>query len=286
MPVIDTHCHLNILEEKGMDPETALENARMRGLDTVIQIATDAESSRYNKILSERINKLQNPVRLYWTAGLHPESADRLNTLEEIFSIIRDSLSDPFFMGIGETGLDYFHTTQFEKQQKESFEAHLNLASELCLPIILHLRDAKSYSPDNIRTVTDALEMIKKFNNVKGVLHCYTYGPDEAAEFIEMGWYVSFSGILTYKNARIIQDAAVAFPLNRILVETDAPFLTPMPNRGKVNQPAFTADTLDFLVKLRSEALREDPDEIIQTIYNNSLEFIAIKNNKQVNPDA
>ena len=279
MQIVDTHSHLNLLEEKGIHADQALLNASERGVSSVIQIATDLKSTRYNAALSSRYNN--NPEKkldLYWTGGLHPEAAKNIETLDELFSIIREYRKDPNFIGIGETGLDYFHTTEYEKEQKESFQKHLDLAVELSLPVVLHLRDGKTYSKENTRALTDAYEMIAKKNNIRGVLHCYTYGPEEARPFIDMGWFVSYSGIVTYKNAEILQEGASSLPLECLLVETDCPYLTPVPNRGKINEPAYVADTLDFIANLRNERNGEDPDTVKNKIFENSIRFMNLKN--------
>ena len=257
----------------------ALKNALERGVSSLIQIATDLNSTKYNLELSSRIgDDLASEFNLFWTAGLHPEAVRDIHTLDEIFSIIREYRNDAGFVGIGETGLDYFHTTEFEVSQKVSFQKHLDLAEELSIPVILHLRDGKTYSSKNTRALDDALNMISKRRDIGGVLHCYTYGPEEAKPFIEMGWFVSYSGIVTYKNAEILQEGAVNIPLEYLLVETDAPYLTPVPHRGKVNEPAYVFDTLDFIANLRNKVNGENPENVKRAILENSKRFINLKN--------
>jgi TatD DNase family protein len=274
MACIDTHCHIDIIEKKGIGADAVLENAARAGIEAIIQVATDVASSLYGRTLSRRA-KEAGPV-IYWSAGLHPEGAD-IAQLDEMERMIRENREDPLFVGIGETGLDYFHHTKSTGAQKICFARHLGLAQELNLPVILHLRDDRSYTPGKTQAVTDALKMIRERSSVRGVLHCYTYGPEEALPFLDLGWFVSFSGILTYRNAQIIQDAAVSFPLERILVETDAPFLTPNPDRSKINEPAYVKNTLDFLCDLRSEKLGEDSAFIRKTVRENSINFINLK---------
>ena len=278
MTVVDTHCHLDMVKKKGIAPAEALRRARERGVSALVQIAVDLKSSRRNREWVQELQPLPEGLEYYWTAGIHPEGADDLSGLEETLALIRECRDEPGFLGVGETGLDYFHTREFIANQKESFARHLEIARELNLPVVLHLRDAREYDPSNIQTVTDALDMIREVGGVKGVLHCFTYSYEEAAPFVDMGWFVSFSGILTYRNAEILRKTAVQLPLDVLLTETDAPYLSPMPERGKTNEPAFVAHTLEFLANLRAERLGENAEEVKARIHGNALKFLNWKN--------
>ena len=279
MAAIDTHCHLNLVHSMhGLTPETALEQAWRAGVRSVVQVATGLEVSRYNRQFVPEFNRQSEGLRLYWTAGLHPEGADDLSDLDAILEIVREGCSTEWFLGVGETGLDYFHSTEHVKNQKESFSRHLDLARELSLPVVTHLRDDRVYTPGNTRSVTDALLMVRARKGVRGVLHCFTYSYEEAMPFVDLGWFVSYSGILTFKNARHLQEGAARLPLSCLLVETDAPFLAPVPMRGKPNEPAYVAHTLDFLADLRSRENGEDPDVVRETVLRNSEKFINWKN--------
>lgn len=272
--IIDTHCHLNMVQQAGVSLEEAFANAKAAGVTSAVLIAVDEESARYH---ADLVQKKSTPgLQLLWTAGLHPEGADNISGLQTLFAFVRESRDRLDFLGIGETGLDYYHSTEFVNNQKESFRGHLELSVELQLPIIVHLRDSQKFEPGKIQSVDDAEAMVRE-TKARGVLHCFTYGYEEAMRFVDMGWFISFSGILTYKNAQIIQDAAARLPLECILVETDAPFLTPNPVRGKPNQPAYTAHTAKFLADLRSKANGEDPDHILAQIHQNSERFFALK---------
>ncbi len=278
MAVIDTHCHLDLTAREGVSAEDALQNAEAAGVRAVVQISTALESARYNRNLARARRTGASGLRYYWTAGLHPESAPQIAELDDIFAIARECRDEPEFLGLGETGLDYFHTTEHVREQKASFERHLALALELKLPVVVHLRDDRVYNPDRIATAVDALEIVRRFPGVRGVLHCYTYTEREAAPFVELGWFVSYSGVLTFKNAPHVQQGAVALPLDCLMVETDAPFLAPNPKRGQTNQPAFVTYTLEFLAKLRAEKNGEDPEAVKAAVLRNSERFIRLKN--------
>jgi TatD DNase family protein len=280
MAVFDTHCHLDIVESQGISVEQSLNNAIQSGLAGLVQISTDRKSARFNSEIHDRYSSTLNKdadFALRWTAGLHPEAAQELDSLDEIFSIIRENRDRPEFLGIGETGLDYFHTTEFVNQQKESLKRHLELAKELELPVVIHTRDTRQYEPGKTQSVQDTLSAVKEVGDVRGVLHCFTYSYEEAMPFVDRGWKVSFSGILTFKNSHTLHEAAVRLPLESLMVETDAPFLAPVPHRGKTNEPAYVKHTLEFLKNLRADKLGEDPEVIEKQIEKNTDDFLAFK---------
>lgn len=280
MSVFDTHCHLDIVASQGISVEDSLSNAMEAGLAGLVQISTDIKSASFNSSLKTKYGDLLSSrpeFSLRWTAGLHPEAAHELNTLPDIFEIIRKHRDEPEFLGIGETGLDYFHTTEFVDEQKESLQEHLKLAKELDLPVVIHTRDTRQYEPGKTQSVQDTLKAVKDLGINKGVLHCFTYSYEEAMPFVDLGWKVSFSGILTFKNSHTLHDAASQLPLECLMVETDAPFLAPVPNRGKTNQPAYVVHTLEFLKNLRAERLGEDPQEVQAQIEKNTQEFLSFK---------
>ncbi len=283
-PVIDTHCHLDLIAREGPSVEECLRDAEQAGLEAVVQIATDLESSRYNASLAASWNAGQNKPRLYWTAGLHPENGERHDLLPGIFEILRENRQRDDLVGIGETGLDYFHSPQSADLQKESLVQHLNLAEELNLPVVIHARDDRQYVKGSCQALLDILKMVRQRPGLTGVLHCFTYSYEEAMPFVDLGWKVSFSGILTFKNSHVLQEAAVRLPLECIMVETDAPYLAPVPYRGKGNVPAYVASTLSFLTGLRAEKLGEDRDKVARKIRENSLAFLRSRDN--ISPQA
>lgn len=280
--IADTHCHLDLLERQSEDTAiAALQRAETAGLKQIVQISVDLASAKAGCELARSWNKIEQteqPLELMYTMGLHPESAAQIDELDDLFTLAEQNLDDPYFLGIGETGLDYFHTTEFEKQQKASLEKHAEFAAKHDLPIVLHVRDDRQYIPGSSRSVDDARNILFDQNrNLFGVMHCFTYSYDEARPFVDRGWMVSFSGIVTYKTATFIQDAALRLPLENIMVETDAPYLAPVPKRGKKNEPAYVTHTLDYICNLRAEKNGEDQEQIRQTIYENSLKFMKYR---------
>ncbi len=278
MKVIDTHCHLDLVQRKGVDPLEALQRAGEKGVTAVIQIATGLDSSRRNRELAERVAESDRELpRLYWTAGMHPEEAHNMEQLVALLSFIRENRDHPAFVAVGEVGLDYFHSMEFVENQRTALRKLLDLATDLALPVVIHMRDDRAYNPDKLDSVRHVYEMVRERKGLKGVLHCYTYGYEEAMPFVELGWMVSYSGIVTYKNAEVVQEGASRLPLECLMVETDAPFLTPMPERGKLNEPCHVPLTLDFLAALRARNRGEDEKTVKRTILENSEKFIRWK---------
>ena len=275
MQYIDTHCHLDILEQKAITITDALHSASASNITHILQIATSLESSRYNHNLIQQLSGVDGIPQLFYSAGIHPESVDGNQSTDATISFIRECIADPQFRAIGETGLDYYHNRENRHDQIEVFERHLQLAREINKPIILHLRDDRVYNPDHIDAFHDALQLVQQYQVNDGVLHCFTYSRREALAFVELGWKVSFSGIVTYKNATIIQEAAASVPLDSLLAETDAPFLAPTPHRGKTNQPAYVGETVEYLVELRNRINGEEKELIRESIYKNSLQLLT-----------
>jgi TatD DNase family protein len=151
-------------------------------------------------------------------------------------------------IAIGECGLDYYYDKSDRKAQRERFQAHIVAARQTGLPLVVHTRDAEA---DTVEILTEAVQE----GGVSGVLHCFTGSADLARKALDLGFYISLSGIVTFKNAADLQETAKQVPADRLLVETDSPFLAPVPNRGKICEPAFVADTAAFVAQLRGEEL-------------------------------
>jgi|TARA_B100000767_G_scaffold225586_1_gene214973 TatD DNase family protein len=228
---IDSHCHLNYLNE----PEKVLQRARSAGVSTCLCISV--EQKCINKVLA-----LADAHDDVWASvGLHPDAA------AESLDWIEANLSHPRVLAVGETGLDYLLeiTDEVKLRQQEAFDFQLQLALKHNLPIIVHTRNAQA----------DTLALMAKYPQVEGVLHCFTESWDMAEQALDMGYYISISGIVTFKNAESVREVARQVPIERLLIETDAPWLAPVPNRGKDNEPAFVADTAKFLAELRDTSL-------------------------------
>ena len=183
---------------------------------------------------------------IYTSAGIHPHDAIKVE--ERHYSLMRDLAKHPKVLAIGETGLDYYYDNSPRDMQREVFRRQLALANDLNLPVIIHTRDADD----------DTIALLKSENSSRGVIHCFTSGEKLADFVLERGFFISFSGIVTFPKAQNLAAIAKRIPLDRILVETDCPYLAPVPNRGKRNEPAFVADTARFVAEMRNMA----PDEL------------------------
>lgn len=241
MTLIDSHCHLNYpgLAER---QEEVLLNARERGIGGFLNISTR------QKEWGEVVAVAERNADVWATIGVHPHEADAHPDLGAATLI--DAAAHPRVIAIGECGLDYYYDKSDRAAQRDRFQAHIEAARTTGLPLVVHTRDAEEDTAEIL-----AREVGK--GGVTGVLHCFTGSADLACEALALGFYVSISGIVTFKNAQDLQETAKNIPLDRLLVETDSPFLAPVPNRGKTCEPAFVADTAAFLSDLRDEPLDE-----------------------------
>jgi TatD DNase family protein len=239
----DAHCHLQerfVSDRGGAEDEVsaALVHARAAGVDRVVVIGTDEETSRQALALVER----ESPVELYATVGLHPHEA--VHDLAPIADLARSG--HPRLVGIGECGLDYYYEHSPRARQLEAFAAQVRLAHELDLALVIHARDAF----DDLLGVLAA-----EGTPPRSVVHCFTGNPEDAENCLAAGCDISVSGIVTFKNAVSLRDAVRAVPLERLHVETDSPFLAPVPHRGATNEPAYVAVVGEFVARLRGEDL-------------------------------
>ena len=235
MTFIDSHCHLNY---KGLveQQQQVLERARAAGVGTMLTIST--RESEWDDV----IGIAEREDDIWATVGIHPHEADAHAHIDTAKLI--DRAQHPRVVGIGETGLDYYYDHSDRDQQQTSFRAHIAAARETGLPIIVHTRDAED---DTAAILRD--EMGK--GAYPGVIHCFTASDAFADIALELGFYISISGIVTFKNAKDLQATAARLPIDRLLIETDSPFLAPVPHRGRTGEPAFVADTARFLATLR-----------------------------------
>lgn len=243
--LIDSHCHLNYpgLVE---DEDGILRRARARGVGGFLNISTRQSEWSCVVAAAERHTDV-------WAAiGVHPHEADAHPCLGA--DTLIEAAVHPKIVAIGECGLDYHYDKSDRAAQRSRFEAHLVAARETGLPVVIHTRDAEE---DTVGILADAIEQ----GGVSGVLHCFTGSAWLAEKGLELGLLISLSGIVTFRNARSLQEIAKIIPSDRLLVETDAPFLAPVPNRGKVCEPAFLTDTAAFLAELRNEAMQDLADQ-------------------------
>jgi TatD DNase family protein len=234
--LIDSHCHLNYpgLRE---DVPGVLARARAAGVGGFLGIST-----RRNE-WEDVIAQADAEPDIWATVGIHPHEADLHPDTDA--AVLIDATSHARVIGIGETGLDYFYDKSDRARQQASFQAHILAARATGLPLIVHTRDAEA----------DTLALLKTpgEGELKGVIHCFTASQAFAEEALALGFYISLSGIVTFKNARDLQATAGTIPSDRLLVETDAPFLAPIPMRGKTCEPGFVAHTARFVASLRGE---------------------------------
>jgi TatD DNase family protein len=237
MRLIDSHCHLNyegLVERQ----DEVLDNARARGVRGFLNIST--RGREWNDI----IGVAERHDDVWATVGVHPHEADAHPDLGA--KALAGAASHSRVIAIGECGLDYYYDKSDRAAQRERFEAHIDAAAQTGLPLVVHTRDAE-------QDTAEILERAVKEKGVRGVLHCFTGSAELARKGLDLGFYVSLSGIVTFKNAQSLQETAKWLPADQMLVETDSPFLAPVPHRGQKCEPAFVADTAAFVASLRGE---------------------------------
>ncbi len=242
MKLIDSHCHLNyegLVERQG----EVLENARNRGVAGFLNISTRQSEWADIIALAER------EPDVWASVGVHPHEADNHPDLGAAALVA--GANHPRVIAIGECGLDYYYDKSDRLAQRERFAAHIEAARQTGLPLVVHTREAEEDTADML---TEAV----KGGGVTGVLHCFTGSAELARKGLDLGFYISLSGIVTFKNAQDLQETAKWLPADQMLVETDSPFLAPVPHRGQKCEPAFVADTAAFVAGLRGE----DPDTL------------------------
>ena len=239
MTFIDSHCHLNY---KGLveDQQGALDRARAAGVSMMLNISTRA--SEWDEV----IGLAEREADVMASVGIHPHEADIHPDVEA--SALVERAGHARVIGIGETGLDYYYDRSDRERQRQSFRSHIAASRETGLPLIVHTRNAED---DTCAILAE--EMGK--GAFPALIHCFTASRDFADKVLALGLYVSISGIVTFKNAKELQETAKAIPADRLLIETDSPFLAPVPHRGRPCEPAFVADTAKFLADLRGEPL-------------------------------
>ena len=241
MRLIDSHCHLNyegLVERQ----DQVLENARARGVAGFLNISTRQRE------WGEIIAVAEREPDVWASVGVHPHEADAHPDLGA--AALVEAADHPRVIAIGECGLDYYYDKSDRAAQRERFEAHMEAARQSGLPLVVHTRDAED-------DTAEILERAVKEQKVTGVLHCFTGSAELARKGLDLGLYVSLSGIVTFKNAQGLQAIAKWLPADQMLVETDSPFLAPVPHRGQKCEPAFVADTAAFVAELRGEPLEQ-----------------------------
>jgi TatD DNase family protein len=237
MEWIDAHTHLDS-DELYVQKDEVLLRAQTAGVSGVLQVNSEATPTSMQR--SFEILTMNSSLQRWGAFGIHPHQASLYSDALE--KALLQYLTFPHVVALGEIGLDFYYDYSPREVQEDVFKKQLKLAMDLNLPVVIHCRDA----------YLRLAEMLKEIaNEWRGMIHCFTGTRDEMNPLAELGFYISFSGIVTFRNATALQQAAQAASIDRILVETDAPFLAPVPHRGKTNESAFVADTGRFLATLR-----------------------------------
>ena len=252
--LFDTHAHL---DDSAFDEDRAelLATFQDAGVGLVLNAGCSLESSRACIALAEAY------PWIYCSVGSHPDTADEVN--EEVVEIYRQMCKHPKVKAIGEIGLDYYYETIHRDAQMRAFRMQMQLARELDMPVIVHERDAHN----------DGMTIVKEFPEVKGVFHCYSGSAEMAQQLVNMGWYIGFTGVLTFKNARKAVETAASIPLDRIVLETDCPYMAPEPHRGKRNHPGLLPRMAEKLAQIRGV----DVEEIIRITTENAKRLYRIE---------
>lgn len=235
MKLFDSHCHVHD-PQYGYDVPEVLKRAKDAGLEGMICIGTSALDSQ------KAVEFVQDKPECYATIGLHPHEA---SLGEDDFEIIAQLASNPKVVGIGEFGLDYYYENSPKEDQIRALRYQLELASSINKPCVFHIRDA----------FEDFWPIFDEYTGIRGVIHSFTATEKELNESLERGLYISLNGIMTFSKNEAQLSAAKAVPLDKLLLETDAPYLTPVPLRGKVNEPSYVRFVAEFLSRLREESI-------------------------------
>ena len=241
MQIIDSHCHIDRvdLDAFGGSIESMLDHARNLSVDKFLCVCIDLEHFDDVHTLSKSY------PNIYCSVGVHPtETNCKDPSIEELLEYAKSNR----VIAIGETGLDYFHVRKDEADwQRDRFRRHIAASNESGKPMIIHMRDSKE----------DTIEILSREKAQKGVMHCFAEDLETAEAAIDLGFYISFSGILTFKSAQDLREVAKQIPTERILIETDSPYLTPVPYRGKPNSPAYTYYVAEKLAEIRNTTIGE-----------------------------
>ncbi len=257
--LVDSHCHLNY---KGLaeQQDHVLARARARGVTAMLNIST--RESEWDEVLAVATTNAD----VWASVGIHPHDADQHPNMDTAKLVER--AAHPRVIAIGETGLDYYYDKSDRERQQTIFRRHIIASQQTGLPIIVHTRNAEA---DTLRLLGEEMARVP----FPGVIHCFTASDDFARKALELGFYISISGIVTFRNAADLQASAKWIPEDRLLVETDAPFLAPVPHRGKTGEPAFVADTLTFLADLRGTTIEALAASTSANFYNLFTKAIA-----------
>ncbi len=251
--IFESHAHYDDAAFDA-DREELLNQCRQQGIETIINVSASLDSIKSTLALAEKY-----PF-IYGAAGVHPDEVGALN--EETFAWLREQCRHPKIAAVGEIGLDYYWDKEKHELQKYWFCRQMELAKELELPIIVHSREAAADTLEAVRTAHSP--------KLRGVIHCFSYGPELAAEYLNMGYYIGIGGVVTFKNAKKLKEVVKMLPLERILLETDCPYLAPEPNRGKRNSSlnlTYVAEAIAQLKGIEAEEVIRVTNENAKALY-------------------
>ena len=254
--IVDTHCHLND-KQYDLDRESVIKDLSQNNVASAFVVGTDLETCKSALDLSHKYDNL------YAILGMYPEYADQYN--EEFEQFLLENLSDPKVVAVGEIGLDY-HTDGFDKQKQiEIFKKQIEIAHKFGLPLSIHTRDAFG----------DTLQVLKDCKIILhgGSIHCFSGSPEIAKEFVKLGYKLGFGGVCTFKNAKKTVETLEQISINDILIETDAPYLAPVPHRGERNEPKYTNFVLEKIAEIRNESKEKLEEQILQNTKNTFKKF-------------
>lgn len=254
--MIDVHAHMN---DPRFDEDRAeiLKEIKEAGIARLINSGCCLSSCRDTLKLAEENDYI------YAAIGIHPQEADELEQGgDAAWQELKEMLAQPKVVALGEIGLDYYYENSPREVQKKWFDAQLTLAEELDLPVVIHTRDA----------MKDTLDILKNHPNNRGIFHCYSGSPETLREILKMGWSISLGGVVTFKNARVAKEVAKEVPLDRLMLETDAPYLSPEPNRGKRN----SALNIPYVAQMIAELKGITAQEVIRATDENAMRMFQM----------
>ena len=251
--IIDSHCHLTY-EPMSSSLEETIKRANKDGVEFLLTISTE------DKSFSNILNILDKYKCVYGSYGIHPHEAKQHKGIK-FENIIEKVKQNKKIIGIGETGLDFYYNHSEKKDQIESFLEHIEASQKTNLPIIVHTRSAEDET-------FEILQKAVKKNNLKILIHCFTGSKDFAFKLLDIGAYISASGVVTFKKSQDLADTFKEIPLNRLLVETDSPYLAPEPLRGKPNEPSYIIHTVKFLSELKKVSIENISDSTSKNFFN------------------
>lgn len=261
-PLIDSHSHItsSILEN---DVLNIIERAKIENISKIINICTDVST------LEKGLKLADLYPHIYNTASTTPHDVEKEG--ESFFSVVERIAKEKKLVAIGETGLDYYYEHSPKEIQKKILKRYLHLAMEHQLPVVIHCREAFK----DFFEILDE-EYVVDNRHAKGVLHCFTGTVDEAYEVIKRGFYLSLSGIVTFKKSTVLREVAKIVPLNQLLIETDSPYLAPQSKRGKINEPSFLRETADFIAEIKGI----DKKDLAKAIFDNANNLFNLPGNE------